>query len=763
MTRYAINFFPLSLTGETKVLVGRQPYEDVRLEELRSKYRETHVFRRDGKADQIVDVPIVGGEKPIGSKREEIDLLDHQKLWRPLLSAALIRVFSGVREIISDQPVSVVGSIQRGLVYHSELPDWIQRRTLIQFDTRTIYVGKRQVCGLVCEVRIKNLILGSCAQLLALGISPVGRYVQTESSSRDPRLMNRRQLAGKVAAISNGMLQLEDCVEGYESIPAEDAFMEARKELLDDCIRRILGREADQVLARANASAIALHSGPGRREQIEEALKYLREKADLDAVPGARFGIGSMLSSNDKDFPITEEMPKPILVFDPSGTRKDDWNERGIKKNGPYDQRTFSPKQLRIAVICQAKHEGQVDGFIAKFLDGMPRVLTGNRNKLVARYGDGFVRRFALENPKVSFFTAPTARASDYLDASRAALTQATDEGFQWDLALVQVEEEFKEFEDGLNPYYATKSVFLKRDIAVQSVRLETMAQPDNQLVFSMNHLSLATYGKLGGIPWLLASQQTVAHELVIGLGSHSVASSRIGPNRRYVGITTVFSSDGNYLLSDRTAVVPYEKYASELYEVLKRSITAVRKQDNWRSTDKVRLVFHMFKPPKDIEAQAIKKTVDDLDLENVTFAFVHIAPFNPYLIFDNEQEGIGYREPKRGVLGPSRGLHLKLGDYESLVIFSGASELKQASDGMPRPCLLKLHRLSTFTDMTYLARQAFEFSGHSWRMLSPEPFPITIRYSDLIAERLAGLNAVVGWDAEAVRFGKIGRTLWFL
>src|ERR1019366_3907077 len=90
--------------------------------------------------------------------------------------------------------------------------------------------------------------------------------------------------------------------------------------------------------------------------------------------------------------------------------------------------------------------------------------------------------------------------------------------------------------------------------VAVQSVRLETMAQNDQQLVFSMNHMSLATYAKLGGTPWLLAAQQTVAHELVIGLGSHSVPGSRIGALQRYVGITTVFSSDGSYLLSDKTA-----------------------------------------------------------------------------------------------------------------------------------------------------------------------------------------------------------------
>lgn len=81
----------------------------------------------------------------------------------------------------------------------------------------------------------------------------------------------------------------------------------------------------------------------------------------------------------------------------------------------------------------------------------------------------------------------------------------------------------------------------------------------------------------------------------------------------------------------------------------------------------------------------------------------------------------------------------------------------------MPTACLLKLHRHSTFTDMTYLARQAFDFTAHSWRVMTPEPFPITIKYSDLIAERLAGLKQIDGWDDDAVRFRDIGRAPWFL
>lgn len=760
MDKYTLNFAPLSIGDTAVIQIGRQSYDRDRLSALRREFRATHVFQRD--ENSIVDVPIATGSVPLGNITEELELAKDKRLWGPLMSASLLKVFAGARDIWSDRPLTILGSINRNLVQHPSLPSWIQKRTSLQFDTRFIYPsGQKPQVGLVCETRLRNIIAGTCADLMSLGASPLGRYVQIEEDPFDTRLMNRRRLIGRVIAINGDELVLEDSAEGFDCVSAKLAFLEARREVFDECIVQLLGQNAAGVLANAEKQAAQYNSGPGRKNQIQEAIKYLQEKVILEAVPGVSFKLSPLLSSDQRGFPVSEIISKPTLVFDPSATRKDDWNERGLKNNGPYDQRTFTPKKLNIAVVCQANYEGQVDQFMAKFLDGMPDVMTGQRP--TARYGDGFLRRFRLDKPSVTFFTASGPTADAYLDASRRALSHAIDEGFKWDIVFVQIEESFKKNETASNPYYATKSLFLKRDTPVQSVRLETMAQPGSELVFSMNHLSLATYAKLGGTPWLLASGQTVAHELVIGLGSHSVVTSRIGARQRFVGITTVFSSDGSYLLSDRTAVVPYDEYPGALYETLKRSITRVRKEDNWRSSDKVRLVFHVFKPLKDAEAEAIKRAVDDLGLSDVTFAFLHIAPDHPYIIFDNDQTGLGYRDPKKGVLGPSRGLHLKLGDFQSLLVFTGASELKKASDGIPRPSLLKLHRLSTFSDMTYLARQAFEFSGHSWRMLSPEPFPITIRYSDLIAERLAGLSAVSGWDADAVQLGAIGRTLWFL
>ncbi|MEB2848083.1 argonaute/piwi family protein [Endobacterium cereale] len=761
MIQLSLNFAPLNITGNSSLLVGRQPFDAERLADLRKEFVDSHVFHRSGIDDTIIDIPIVKDASPLGNISEKIDLLRERRLWPTLLSASLMREFGGVRDIMSDRPISIVGPANRGYLLHPDLPEWVQRRTLLRFDSRTIQIDGGSTIGIICETKLKSFLNVPCSVLIEHGIPLQGRYVSIRQPAADPRVLPRMRLVGRVTAVEGETLTLVDNLDDYETVAASEAFLETRREIMEDCVSHLLGRQARAVLDEAARQEALFHSGPGRNAQIAEALQYLRERASLEAAPGAKFEIGNLLSSRSRSFPKTENIPQPTLLFDPSGTRKDTWKERGLKESGPFDQRTFSPKQLRIAVVCQSRHEGTVDGFLAKFLDGMPNALTGAKKE--ARYGDGFLRRFQLDKPSVSYFTAASPSAADYLAASEAALLKSADEGFKWDLAIVQVEEEFKAADGGDNPYYATKSIFLKRDVPVQSIRLETMDQPDGELVFSLNHLSLASYAKIGGTPWLLAAQQTVAHELVIGLGSHTETTSRIGVGKRYVGITTVFSSDGSYLLSDRTAVVPYAEYASALYDTLKRAITTIRTQDNWRSSDKVRLVFHMFKPLKDTEAEAVENVVKDLELHDVTFAFVHVAPDHPFIVFDHEQKGVGYRDPKKGVLGPSRGLHVKLGDKESLIVFSGVSELKRPQDGMPRPCLLKLHRLSTFTDMTYIARQAFAFAGNSWRTMSPEPFPITIRYSDLISERLTGLAAVPGWDPQAVKFGQIGRTLWFL
>jgi hypothetical protein len=176
--RYSINFAPLALAGDTRVRVGRQPYDQDRLVALRREFRETHVFRRSG--DVITDVPVTAGQQPLGNVQEEIDLAQNEKLWPVLLSASLVRTFGGVRDLLPERSVSVLGAATGGLLQHPRLPAWVQRRTLVRFETRTIYSGERRTIGLICEVGLKNLLLATCAEAIAAGISPLGRYVQVE-------------------------------------------------------------------------------------------------------------------------------------------------------------------------------------------------------------------------------------------------------------------------------------------------------------------------------------------------------------------------------------------------------------------------------------------------------------------------------------------------------------------------------------------------------------------------------------------------------
>jgi hypothetical protein len=223
-----------------------------------------------------------------------------------------------------------------------------------------------------------------------------------------------------------------------------------------------------------------------------------------------------------------------------------------------------------------------------------------------------------------------------------------------------------------------------------------------------------------------------------------------------------VFNSDGKYLLDDRTGAVAYDEYKAALVQSLRRSINSVRETDNWRSTDAVRLIFHGFKQMADQETDAVAELVESLGLTQVKYAFLHIVDDHPFTIFDEAQPGIRQRDGIKGAYAPDRGVLVHLGDNESLLCFTGARELKLAKQGMPQPALLRLHRRSTFRDMTYLARQAFDFSCHSWRMFTPAPRPITIHYSELIARLLTGLRHVPDWDPDTM-LGPVSRTRWFL
>jgi hypothetical protein len=706
MPKLLLNVVTASTCSGKKIIVGTQPFDKDDLARLRQDHRGYYFFKRGGKdGNSIHSIALKPDLPPIGDETEEEQLGDAYWNLAPLTLDALLRFFVEKRRpvlklrplrILSQQPANIFPAA-------AGLPDWLQRRVVLNFETRTIKnQDKSSTVYLACGVSTRNIIEASCADMLEANVPLVGRYVETRSSADDPRVESYLRLAGRVTDIRGSKLTLEDFGDGSPSIEAANVFLEPRPENMAWCVKQYAGSNADRVLDQADATAMQLLSGRDRLSLIGKTFDYLRNQT-IELVPGAPLVLGPLAGSKPASLPFrSEPISKPRLVFDPSGTKSDSWNERGLDQYGPYDQRTFTPKQLRIAVVCQAVHEGQVDGFLGKFLDGLPDVKTGSGDFVRAPYAKGFIRRYALEAPKLQTFTAENTSVAAYTAACREAIEAATDGGFEWNLAIVQIDHDFRELPGPDNPYFATKAMFLKNRVPVQEITLETMRFGDQQLVFAMNNMSVATYSKIGGIPWLLKSHPTVAHELVVGIGSQTISTSRLGNQERVVGITTVFSSDGKYLLDDRTAAVPHDQYKVELFKSLSRSIENVRRIDNWRSTDAVRLIFHVFKQMADHEADAVGDLVESLGLTQVKYAFLHVVDNHPFTIFDEANKGVRQGRGLKGVYAPDRGLTMALGDGESLLCFTGPRDLKQARHGMPQPTLLKLHRRSTFRDMTY-------------------------------------------------------------
>jgi argonaute-like protein implicated in RNA metabolism and viral defense len=401
-------------------------------------------------------------------------------------------------------------------------------------------------------------------------------------------------------------------------------------------------------------------------------------------------------------------------------------------------------------VITPADLQGQAELFTKQLRDGIASS-TG--------FQKGFVRKYHLNDCKITVH--PFQRGQNIAKAYREACIEALQS--HYDLALVVIEERFHELYGDANPYLVSKAVFMNNGVPVQEVEIETIRTSPYQIQFILNNIALACYSKLGGIPYAITASPVVAQELVIGLGSAVIRRQRLQGSDRVVGITTIFNADGTYLLSNTSKEADYDSYIDELLDSLRSSIEDVKKRNAWQDGDQVRLVFHVFKPLKDLEAIAIKRFVEEIAGKyQVEFAFLTFTRDHPFTILDQNQVGVDDRGRKKGALVPERGYAINTSGSQALLTLTGPRQLKTAVQGCPKPMILKLHKESTFRDIGYLTHQAYKFTFLSWRSFFPTMSPVTIAYSQLIAKMLGELKGVSNWNPEILRT-RLRTSRWFL
>lgn len=726
-----LNAFPLKVP-ELELEARQVPYDKETLDGLRAEHGATHSFRRQGENILIFSSD---GTFPVSGAPQTIALKENFGIFGSLVKDGLTRHLAGLgRNPSGFNPIELVSAKPEDNLLIPILGDAYPFKICAKYTINTRIVQGHPCLVIDCTTR--RVLKEDGLFFLNAGFDLMGRYVVTDQED------GYRKLLGSVSATKGETLHVTLPDGQNEQVEAKDVFLEASRTNFDDYILHTHGAKKDSIVEHIRQSISIFNGGENKKARISTLKNYIQSKT-IPLIDGTRIEI--------EDSPDIQsecvQMQKPVFVFNDNGEA--DLAEKGLTSFGPYTKRTFDRNDPSICVICAQHDKGRVEQFVRKLLKG----ISGSKY-----FTGGLEGKFALGTSRVEVFATATDSVEAYKNAIETAIRKKADDGGRWDLALVQVRQSFKKLNVTENPYYWGKSLFFLHQVPVQDFTIELLSQSDTSLGYSLNNMALACYAKMGGVPWLLKSSPTLSHELVIGIGSANIGQERGAENQRIMGITTVFSGDGSYIVSNTSKAVVPEGYCEALTSVLGETIEKIQKRMNWQKGDTIRLIFHaQVKKFNKEEIEAVRAVIDKYREYQIEYAFLKISEDHGLHMFDSATAG-----EQKGRLAPSRGKTFKLAKHEMLIYLIGQRELRQDTDGHPRGVILDVHKDSTFKDIKYLSAQLYSFASHSWRSYFPNPMPVTISYSDLIARNLGWLNQLPGWN-DSVMIGKIGQSQWFL
>jgi Piwi domain len=754
-----VNYLPVRFTGTT-FNGGTFAYESAdQLNSLRSDLIASHTVIRD--ADRIVCVPFVADAEPVGtattfSTDEDLTLTVH------LLRAALVRVLTGrwSYQLRRFAPPTFVSrrpgrDLLAKALHGSARGGGLHVFPQYTLDTRRSGPGGHP--GILVGLKTRYEIDSPVAELNRRGVTMTGRAVLTVPDDRTPLLPGQdpralRRLRGLIVAVDGDRLRVDTGTDTVW-VPADQAWLEARRDIFLDVLAATTGADFPAVVDRLDHEVFDIVGAHGRMARTAEIADGLIKLGPLTVANGIQAAIARAIGADDRAHKVTSRrVQEPTFVFDLGGDKTHRYPDRGLDEFGPFDAEAFTPKAPRIAVVTPRQFQGRVETFMHAFRAGIPGADV---------FSQGFVRKYRLTDCTMTFtvFDGGTCDAAGYRQACLDAVAATPD----IDLGIVITSQEQEHLTGDASPYLVAKSTFMSHGVPVQEFQIEKITR--SNLAHPLNTAALACYAKLGGTPYVIkVPGRAMAHELVIGIGSANVQQHRMSPQQRYVGITSVFSADGNYYVSNVSKDAPYEQYPEQLLRSLQTCINDVKARNAWQPQDTIRLIVHVFKPLKDREARAVKDLVDDLTRQytGVDYAFLTVSEDHDWMLLDRASPGIGQGTRAKGRYVAARGHTVQVSGSEILVSVCGPRDLKLASHGAPRPLLVKLHRESTFTDLDYLAGQVFRFTALSWRRPYPSSRPVTILYSDLIADLLGQLRAVTNWNSDMIST-KLRWSRWFL
>lgn len=743
---FTLNLVVGSVNTESGLIRGFiRPYADGLLDDARAQLPGAVVFRW---ADEIVAVPFDSTAPGHPWSPRTIDPQAATVL-RRIVEAGVCRTVEGwgytrdpgARVVFVDRKpdrdfIAQWPALARSLPFIHAYPRWELTGRVLRRR------GQPVLPGLLVGTKTRVEIDETAELLRDRGLDLVGREVLWPEPTSDGG--TRLRSAGRVVLVE-GDIATAVGPDGSQRLALRDLRLAGRRETVNDLVA-LAGDSARAQWDSAQRRMDDWKSPPKRLARLRSFADRL-SRGPIDLGGGAALqvrGLEQVSAGTDEGrFAVLES---PVYVFDVGRTRTDAKARSGLDRHGPFSKEQFGTRVRRAVVVTPTAFKGSAELFMRSLLDGIPNARV---------YGSGFARKYRVTDLELTFQTFEVTRpeARGYREACKDALAA----GELPDLAFVVIEERHRHAGSD-DPYLVAKSLFLSQGVPVQELELETINSPAGARPFILDNVALAAYAKMGGTPFVMAAQTPMAHELVFGIGSALVQQRDGGPGERVVGITSVFSADGNYLLSHRSTEVPFREYPSALAESLTRTVGDVAQRNGWADGDEVRLVFHGFHRMRNENARAIKTVVEALGRYRVEYAFVHVNEDHDWFLFDTRPG----RQAPDGLV-PDRGRVVPLSRSEALLTVTGPAELRNRPGLAPQPLVIELHPESTFKDLGYLANQVYRFTAMSWRSFAPSARPITIAYSDRIASLLGRLRDVPNWNADVLDSHRMRQSRWFL
>jgi hypothetical protein len=723
-------------------------YSDDRLSELRSAHNTTHSFFRLD--DHIMSLwnsgnDITGGEPVIVNADESPESID--RMIRHLCFRTLVRELPGLRPL-TFYPIRIVSRHKSHDALKNYLPTELQGvvcfNLLIEISIRRVFHRGKVIPHLVIGMHRSWLIKRNLAELHAEGFTLVGvPVVHVEPvPGLETVLAPTESAIGRVMSISGNVAEIQT-FEGVKSFPLQELALRKSRTEISDYLSFKLGKNEARKTIETVFSVDSLSSNAEElHKEIEEIARYFCGwKFTTKTGFSFRVEKASRVAAPSLDLEETR------FLFDVTPGSGATSPFSGLSRFGPYDSAAFRPKEPRILVVCQQSNRGGFSKAAAAFEKGLP----GSKY-----FQKGFKDLFHLRDVHWDIAEAKGPTPQHFCEAIREKIGSG-----EYDLVIVEGDESQKALPSEQNSFIMSKALLLGMGIPVQGLKHENVRKSGDFLGTVLGPMALQIYAKLGGVPWTLPASPDVDRELIVGIGSAESRDTEFtgGNVRRVVAMTTFFANDGRFLMASTCKAVPYEAYFEELLRSLENSIKTLSAENAWVKGDTVRVIFHIFKPIKHIEADVVAELMQRFPDYDVKFAFVTVSTKHPFLLFD---DGFRARENQKGHFVPLRGTNVQLSELECLIQLRGRNEMKASRQGFSRPALVRIHEKSTFKDLHHIVEQVKNFTHLSWKTFFATSLPVSIYYADEIAKWLDRLERLPGWNPEIINTA-LKRKKWFL